>query len=158
MHAILHLTLSDDIVIDPATTKQPAVTRKVDVTDKMELNIDVTYEEFKRAWGNSVASTLGSLLEHAFAKFETAGKTVVLAVQEEKMLAAEKAAAEAKAEAAKKKAEDMLLIKAVNNIMDKKEEVKVATTIEVATSPKKEEIKAAQQGKPAASNTQSKDK
>ena len=153
MHAILHLTLSDDVVIDPATTKQPAVTRKVDVTDKMELNIDVAYDEFKRAWSNSVASTLSSLLEHAFAKFETAGKTVVLAVQEEKMAAAEKAAAEAKAEAAKKLTEGVVAVPA-----NKKEEVKVATTIEVATSSKKESVKAAQPEQSAASKTQSKDK
>jgi hypothetical protein len=149
MHAILHLTLSDDVVIEPATTKQPGITRKVEVMDKMELNIDVTYDEFKRAWSSSVAATLGSLLDHAFTKFETAGKTVVLAAQEEKMAAAEKAAAEAKTAAIKKLSAGSVPEAA---------EVKVATTIEVATSPKKESVKAAQPEQPAASKTQSKDK
>jgi len=146
MHAILHLTVSDDIIIDPATTKQPAVVRKVDIVDKMELNIDVVYEEFKRAWSSSVAATLGSLFEHAFDKFETAAKTAIAIAQEEKMAAAEKAAAEAKADAAKKLTEGVA----------PKEEVKVATAIEVATSTKKEPT--AVQPTPAAPKTQSKDK
>ena len=99
MHAILHLTVIDQVTIDPATPEKAADVRKVEVSDKMELNIDVSYEEFKRLLQNTAAASLGSLFEHTFSKYEAACKDTVMMVQAEKMKAAEKAAAEAKAKA-----------------------------------------------------------
>lgn len=95
MHAILHLTVSDTILVNDLDPKQPALTRKVEVGDKLELNVDVTYEEFKRLVLNTAASSLGALFEHAFARFEAAEKDAVAAIQAEKMAAAKKAAEEA---------------------------------------------------------------
>lgn len=94
MRAILHLTVSDDIRIEADVPKEPAVVRKVEVTGQMEMNLCVTYEEFRRIVQNTAAASLGSLFDQAFRKFEEAEKTAVLQVQKERIAALEKVRAE----------------------------------------------------------------
>ena len=103
MHAILHLTLSDDIKVAPAEGCNPADIRKVTVYNKLELNVNIPYEEYRRLLLGTVASSVGSLCEHAAIDHEIACKKLIEAIQAQKMAAAVKAANEAAAEAAKPK-------------------------------------------------------